>query len=405
MKTLVIKLNGWPETFDERALAIADAVDDLHIIRSKPITSNGGLERSPRVTVHNIPPTRGSYVQPSWLKPFVFPVHVILAVCLFGYLWHSRGYRPDVIHSLDYALGGVAGAVMSELFPIPFVVSVRGLKEPRYRSIAKERGTIRSKLRFCILTIITGFSLSRADHVVTKAPYQVAFIRETFGINPDFTTVPTGVDFDVFDPNTVSPEGALCRLLTEEGHDISETDRVMLYLAKLLPEKGPDMILKHLVQAGSELPDDIVFAFVGEFRDEAFERRFRALREEVRNRIAVYPRRIEFKTVPGIIADADAVVLLSELGTEGIPRVLQEACAMGTPIVASDVDGIKGGFTDLPGCHLVDRDDPEAFVRAIDRALTESNESQRDRAADRFDMSRNYAQYASIYDDLSTQSV
>jgi len=395
---VLLKINGWPDTFDERAEAIADAVDRLVVVRPRPDYDSDLAEVS-NVTVHDVPPRRGSYVTP-WLKPLVFSVHVCLAVFLLASLVARRDRRPDAIHALDYALGGVVGGAVARLWNVPFVVSVRGLKEPRYRDLARQRGTIRALLNYEILTRFTRFTLHSADHVVTKAPYQVAFVREQFGVDPGFSTLPTGVDFDVFDPKTVEDDDRLYRLLEREGLSLDESDRVVLYLAKLLPEKGADRILELVRETDDRLPDDVTFVFVGEFRDEEYEREVRTLHREVSDRVLLYSKRVAYKAVPSIVNAADAVVLFSEAMTEGAPRILQESLAMGTPVVASDVAGISDSFGGLSGVYLVDRDDPEQFLEAVTSATDPPGATDREAYRDRFDMTRNYRAYADIYASL-----
>ncbi|QUO47726.1 glycosyltransferase family 4 protein [Halorubrum ruber] len=394
----MVKLNGWPNTFDERAKALDASVDDLVVVRPKPIGDKNKHESIESVTTYNLYPQRGAFVKPSWVKPFVFSIHVLQAVLLLIYLQFKQE-RPSVIHAFDYALGGFAGAVVSQLFSVPLIVSVRGLKEPIYNEMIEEEGTYRARIKYQILTTMTRFVLVRANHIVTKSPYQVKFVRERFGIDPGFTTLPTGVDFDTFDPEAVTKENALRDLLSSEGHDIESNDRIILFLGKLVQEKGPDTVLELLDQSSSEVSEDIVFVFIGEFRSESFERQFRELQKEVPHKTILYPNRVPFEDVPDILFDADGVILLSKSGTEGAPRVLQEACAMETSIIASEVDGIKGAFAGLPGCHLIGRTDHIAFANAVNNAVEES--VSRARFAEQFDMYENYSQYADIYRQLS----
>lgn len=397
---LVLKLNGWPKTFDERVNAIAASVDELVVVRPKPPEKIDRITELDNVVVYDLLPQRGSFVRPRWLKPILFPLHVLQAMLVMTYLL-LRGKLPPVIHALDYALGGLAAAVISRLFSVPLVVSVRGLKEPRYKALIEQDKTLRSLANYHILRGITSFVLTSADHVVTKAAYQVDFVRKTFGVNPGFTTAPTGVDFEVFDPSKTADTESMTELVDMPDEDLAADDNVVLYLAKLLPEKGPDKVLQLVNAAGDELPANVKFAFVGEFRDTTFERQFRELQRKVANRVVLYPDRVSFEDVPDLLRVADAVILLSEPGTEGVPRILQESCAMQTPIIASDVTGIAEAFEDLPGCYLVDRNDPQDFTRAVTQATTNPPEMPRNLFADQFDMHRNYARYAAVYADLT----
>jgi teichuronic acid biosynthesis glycosyltransferase TuaC len=64
---------------------------------------------------------------------------------------------------------------------------------------------------------------------------------------------------------------------------------------------------------------------------------------------------------------ADAIVLASS--REGLPNVLLEAIACGTPAVASSVGGIPEIITDPVAGRLVDDRTPQAFAREIDVLL------------------------------------
>jgi len=396
---ILLKINGWPDTFDERAEAIAEAVNHLIVVRPRP-DYDSDLAGVENITVHDVPPRRGSYVTP-WLKPLVFSVHVCLAVFLMTYLVAVGERRPDAIHALDYALGGVVGGVVARLWNVPFVVSVRGLKEPRYRDLARQRGTVRSRLSYEILKRCTQFTLNSADHIVTKAPYQVTFVREQFGVDPGFSTIPTGVDFNVFNPQAIDDDDQLYTLLEREGFSLDENDRLVLYLAKLLPEKGADKILELVRQTGHQLPEDVKFVFIGEFRDEKYEREIRALHRKVSDQVLLYPQRVPYEMVPAVIQAVNAVVLFSDAMTEGAPRILQESLAMGTPVIASDVAGISDSFDGLSGVYLINRDDPEQFLNAVTLATDLPCAKDRQAYRERFDMSRNYRAYADIYASLT----
>lgn len=402
MDVCVLKLNGWPDTFDERIDALSEAVDTLVLIRPMP-NHDTGWEPPANVTVYDLYPRRGSFVKPAFLKPIVFSLHVLQAVILLSILVTVRQKRPDVIHALDYALGGVAGTIISELFSIPLVVSVRGLKEPRYRSTMKEKGTLVAKMNYRLLTVLSGWVLRHADHVVTKSAYQVEFVSDTLGIDTDFSTIPTGVDFEMFEPGT-SNSNAISELLAAEGYSLPTEPTILLYLSKLLPEKGPDKILELIEETEKNLPDNVVFVFIGEFRNDEFEKQIEDRRRRVSDRVIIHPRRIPFDDVPKVINAADAVILFSAPKHEGVPRILQESCAMQTPIIASDVAGIAGTFNDLPGCYLIARDDAEGFQNAINEIARTPPEMDRETFREDFDIHQNYAKYADVYESVVAKS-
>ena len=68
--------------------------------------------------------------------------------------------------------------------------------------------------------------------------------------------------------------------------------------------------------------------------------------------------------------DAHAFVHVSL--TEGIPQVLVEALASGTPVVATDVGGVRGGLGGGRAGLLVPPDDLEALVEAVRRLAVDA---------------------------------
>lgn len=397
VSVLLLKLNGWPETFDERVAVLAARVDEIMVIRPKPTETKSDFGDLNNVKVFNLYPPRGSFIKLQILKPIVFPMHVFQSIILMS-VFLLVGRLPPVIHTLDYALGGTAGAVVHRLFSIPLVISVRGLKEPQYESLADRKETVRSIISYRILRLLTKFSLTSADYIITKADYQVTYITNEFNVHAKFTTVPTGVRFDVFDPGeTADMENIPDKLKNK----FKENNTVILYLSKIIPRKRPDKVLHLIKVTEDELPPDINFAFVGAFRDKSFELRFRELRREVEERTFLYPNSVGFNIVPWLLNKADAVILLSDPRTEGVPRILQESCAMQTPIIGSNVVGIANAFEDLPGCYLINRSKPQEFKWAVKQATGNPPEMPRDVFAERFDIHRNYAKYAAIYDELS----
>jgi len=304
----------------------------------------------------------------------------------------------DVIHAFDYALAGSVGAILRALFPVTFVLSVRGLKEPIYQERASERSTLRSRLSYRILIRLTGTAIRRADHIVTKAPYQVRFLRERYNPTAGFSTIPTGVDFNTFDPSRTFEGNVLFEILEKAGADITTDTKVILFLGKLVEEKGPHRLLNLIDEMDTECHSDLRFALVGPARDEEYAQEL--LRRCDPDTTVVYPHRVPFDRVPALLDAATAVTQFSRPNVEGTPRVLQESCAMCTPIIASNVTGISDVFSGLPGCFLVDPDDAEAFASAVHDVLDGDVAMSRDVFREVFDIDTNYAEYAEIYNSL-----
>jgi glycosyltransferase involved in cell wall biosynthesis len=81
------------------------------------------------------------------------------------------------------------------------------------------------------------------------------------------------------------------------------------------------------------------------------------------------------KDMAAVISASDVVVHSSL--REGLPRVVLEALAMGTPLVATDVGGVGDVVKDGENGLLVPSQDPAALARALDRSLADPVERAR----------------------------
>lgn len=392
----IIKLNGWPETFDERVIEIARNVERVTLIRPRPDRGDTEINQVPNVTVRDVYPSRGKSVNQLWLHPLLFPAHVIQAIIMLLLLSYASEDPPDVIHSLDYILGGIVGAVFTSITQTPFVVSVRGLIEPRYKNMVEQNNEIIGRLNYRLLQLLPGFVFSHADYLITKAEYQEQYVRNQYGLSIPYSTIPTGVDYSVFNPKVV-PDSCYPEQLADIGDEQDHT--FALFLGRLTEEKGADKILENLNKV-SDPPTDLHLLYVGDFRDDMFKKRLRRLAQESTVPVTIHDERIPYKKVPELISNVQCTVLLSGPRHEGVPRVLQEACVLETSIVASDVLGITEAFGGFKGCHLVKRDDPDALNDAFRNVANSNIRPNREEFRCQFDMQRNYAKYAEIYTDV-----
>lgn len=394
MEVYLFKLNGWPDNFDERVVALADSVDSLIVIRSSPKGENQP-PIAENLEIIDIVPKRGNFVRPAWAKPVVFSLHTAQAVVWAFVLMLIRRKRPDAVHAVDYILGGVAAMIISTTAQVPLVLSVRGLKEPAYRNVINETGGIRPRINYKILIFLSNIVVPRADYIITKSNYQEKLIRERFEVHAEFTAIPTGVDFKKFDPRRIPDEDAIADLFSERTSSIKDKT-VILHLGKLIPRKGVDQLLEFISENKNELPDDVLFVLIGEFRDPDFEMHIERLSNDLSN-VLIHPERVPFSRVPALLKASDAVVLLSEPDNEGVPRILQEACVMEKPIIASDVTGISDMFENIAGCHLINRNDPSEFLTAVRGVVQNEVKPNRESLRTRFDIRRNYQSYGDVY--------
>jgi glycosyltransferase involved in cell wall biosynthesis len=142
----------------------------------------------------------------------------------------------------------------------------------------------------------------------------------------------------------------------------------LLTVGRLEPEKNPLLLVEALARLNADEPGHYRLTWVGRG----------PLEETVRRRAAelgVEPL-IEFHGyVPfdqgllDLYRRADVFVHVSM--TEGMPKVLIEALASGTPIVATDVGGVRAAMHDGAVALLVPPDDRDALVHAVQKIASD----------------------------------
>ncbi len=148
------------------------------------------------------------------------------------------------------------------------------------------------------------------------------------------------------------------RQVARKRLDIEPDAKVVLFLHHLSKRKGADLIVP--VAAGFEQNKDILFlvAGVGPLGDRISKKNIKLVGE------------IPQHDVPMYMAAADIFFMPSE--EEGFPHVVLEAMAIGVPIVASDVGGVREIVP--PGVQkFVTRQDIQEFQKNIATLLEDGD--------------------------------
>lgn len=147
----------------------------------------------------------------------------------------------------------------------------------------------------------------------------------------------------------------------------------LLSVGSLIPSKGHDLVIDAL----GELPDaTLTIVGDGPTRSE-LEARARPFGERVS-----FVGSVDHQRLAQLYSDADALVLASEM--EGLPNVVLEALASGTPVVATSVGGIPEAVTTPEAGVLLEQRNPPAIAHAVLELLA----NPRDRAAIRATVAR-----------------
>jgi D-inositol-3-phosphate glycosyltransferase len=265
----------------------------------------------------------------------------------------------DVIHS-HYWLSGWAGIVAGERLGVPLVHSFHTLgavknltlgdddrPEPASRIEGEER-------------IVRG-----ADCILAPTAGEASDLVSLYGASPErISVVPPGVDTDRFRPGEAD---AAKRAL---GLD----DRpVVLFVGRLQPLKRPDLAVRAIAGLAVRSPEDAPRLVIiggpsgrGGVQPESLAKLAADL--GVSHLVDIHAP-VPHALLPDYYRAADVVLIPSRTESFGLVALEAEAC--GTPVVASNVGGLRTAVNDGVTGTLVSSDSPDAFAGALRTILAD----------------------------------
>ncbi|HJT37874.1 MAG TPA: D-inositol-3-phosphate glycosyltransferase [Actinomycetota bacterium] len=300
----------------------------------------------------------------------------------------------DAVHS-HYWLSGRAGRLAAERWNVPLLQSFHTLgrvkninlapgdePEPASRIAAEER------------------IVEQADCILAPTVEEARDLVRLYGAAPERVRVVTpGVDTDVFTPGDALHAKSSVGL---------EGKTVVLFAGRFQLLKSPDLAIQTVACLNELAPQlDVTLLMLGGPSGRAGRRRedLEKLAADlgIADRVVLHDP-IPHEQLPDYYRAADAVLVPSR--TESFGLVALEASACGTPVVATDVGGlrtaVRHGVTGL----LVPGRDPEHFARALaevltDRAAARAMGDAGSRYARRYDWRRAAADLLAVYEEQS----
>jgi glycosyltransferase involved in cell wall biosynthesis len=288
----------------------------------------------------------------------------------------ARRYRATVMHGHWVIPGGVTAAAAAPWLPL--VVSLHGsdvyVAETFPPARLAARGTFNR----------AGFVTACSDDLARRA---IALGADRARIE----TVPYGVDVDRFRP---APE---VRAMRRQELAVGDGVPLVFTAGRLVRKKG----FEYLIDAMPRLPG-VVLAIAGagtldaELRERAHAagvtERVRFLGNQSQDKVGEYLAAADVVCVPSVRDDSGNV--------DGLPNVVLEALASGTPLVTTGAGGIGTVVDDGRTAHLVAERDSAGIAAVVTRVLEDPAAARQmgtaaralvqarfgwDRAAERFD--------------------
>lgn len=259
----------------------------------------------------------------------------------------------DMIHA-NFWMSGLVAADVKRLLGIPFVITFHALGRVRRQhqrqadEFPDERFTVEDRI------------IAEADHLIAEAPQDEEDLIRLYNADPaKITIVPCG-----FDPTELWP---ISKPIARISLGLRPDERVILHVGRMVPRKGIDTIIRGfaglvhrhrsaarllIVGGESDDPDPRITPEIGRLRHIAVE-------ESVDEQITFVGRRGRDQ-LKYYYSAADIFVTTPWYEPFGITPL--EAMACGTPVIGSNVGGIKFTVRDSETGYLIPPKDPEALA-------------------------------------------
>ncbi|HMF61195.1 MAG TPA: glycosyltransferase, partial [Vicinamibacterales bacterium] len=259
----------------------------------------------------------------------------------------ARRFRATVMHGHWVVPGGVTAAAAAP--SLPLVISLHGSDVYVAETVAPARIAARQAFRRAGFVTACSGDLARRAVALGAAPERIE-------------TVPYGVDVDRFRPDVQARRTERQALAVHEGTPL------VVAAGRLVRKKG----FEYLIDAMARLPA-AVLALAGD-GTLAGDLRERARAAGVADRIRFLGNLTQDR-VGGLFSAADVVCIPSVRddsgNVDGLPNVLMEALASGTPVVTTAAGGILSVVDDGVTAFVVPERDSPAIAACIGRIIAQ----------------------------------
>jgi len=266
----------------------------------------------------------------------------------------------DAVHA-NYWLSGIAGHTIKHQLDLPLVSTFHTLDRVKAEASPEEVEALSGHLRAEAEAAVIRCS----DTVLASCSVEAAQISDLYGADPSrIRIVAPGVDHAFFGPGD--------RAQARRALDLPAEGPLLLFVGRIQPLKGAAVAVATLASVVRDHPDAHLVVVGGPSgpRGEEEVARIDELVEGLGlsdHVVFVPPRPHELLSTYYRAAD----VCLVPSRSESFGLVALEAAACGTPVVASDVGGLRTLVDHGRTGYLVEEPDPEAYAAWVRQILAE----------------------------------
>ncbi len=268
----------------------------------------------------------------------------------------EEGLYYGLIHA-NFFMSAMVATDLKEILDIPFVVTFHALGHVR-RIYQKEKDKFSAKR-----LLIEEEAVQKADQIIAECPQDREDLINYYNASPEkITVIPCG-----FNPSEFYPVNqVLARVIL----NLDQDEKVILQLGRMVPRKGVDNVIKalgrlkaagqqvRLVVVGGETdtPDPVRCPEIGHLQ--------RVAESEGVLESIIFVGRKNRDMLKYYYSAADIFITTPWYEPFGITPLESMAC--GTPVIGSNVGGIKYSVLSGKTGYLVPPNNPEALAQKID---------------------------------------
>lgn len=313
-----------------------------------------------------------------------------------SFLKYQGKHHYPLIHT-NYWMSAWVGLEVQKTHNVELIHTYHSLGAVKYQAV--DRPAI-AETRLAVEKQI----LEQARCIVATSPQEEMMLRSLVSDKGRIEVIPCGTDLKRF--HTIP------KLEARQELGLQPTDEVVLYVGRFDPRKGIETLVRsfELIKRNSADPSNLRLMVVGGSTSDKCDGQERQRIEQLVHELGIaenviFAGRVGHDRLPLYYTAADVCAIPSHYEPFGLVAI--EAMACGTPVVASDVGGLK--FTVVPGETglLVPPQDTAAFAMAIGRILDDELWARklRKRASERVQQNFSWTGVSAQLSDLYRRSL
>ena len=272
---------------------------------------------------------------------------------------HQQETIYPIIHT-NYWLSAWVGMEIKKLQAVQHLHTYHSLGAVKYRSINTIPLIAKTRLR------VEKQCLETADTIIATSPQEKEHMRSLVSKKGNIVVIPCGTNIECF--------GSVDRQTGRAKLGVAPEKKLVMYAGRFDERKGIETLVRAVAREEVKRHENLKLIIVGGStpgeKDGMERNRIGDLVRELGiEDITEFTGRVQHEDLASYYAAADVCVVPSHYEPFGLVAI--EAMASRTPVIASEVGGLKFSVADRETGLLVPPQDEAAFAGAIDSVLSD----------------------------------